>query len=774
MGSIARRTAVAIALPLAGVLLLAALVAVQWRDQLQEARLGQGLAALAAQMSAVVAALQEERSASAAALTGARGFQDMLPELRSRTDQEIRRLDPALAAGQRDATPLAPRLAAVQAALARIARERERVDVGGTTALATADVYTRAIRWLLAAVSAVALDTSSPALAEDLAVYERLMEIMELQAQERGLGAALLGPRGADPELYRRYLNTVDAQRAILREFEQAPPGSPGQRVIEQVRGQPGEAELQAFRRRLADPARLAAADPEAALVWFALATDRSRYLAGGLERVARQMDARAEQLAAAAKARFAALAAGLLGLVVLLAVTSLRLGRGLVWQMRAERRDAERIRYLGQHDQLTGLPNRDFFQQTLETRRRETLEAGQILALHLLDIVDFKGINRVFGSAVGDAVIVEVGRRLADLAPAGCTARLYGDQFAVIQAPLSQRQDAEALARSFLAAFATPIEVDDRQIQLELRIGITLYPPDAKTRDLLLRNADLARQHVDAGARGGYRFYISEMYQQYAAARTLTRDLKHADIEREFFLLYQPKVDPASRRMTGIEALVRWNHPARGLLQPSEFVAEAERSGAIIRLGAWAFAEACRQARAWQRAGLEPPVVAVNLSAVQLHHPTLVSELANALRDSGVAPSRVEIEITESAMIGDVEETLGRLRALRGLGLELAIDDFGTGYSSLTYLQRLPATAVKLDRTFIVGLETSPQSQRIVSAVIALAHGLSLRVTAEGVETDRQLEMLRERGCDEVQGFLLSPPVDAAELSVQLKTQRY
>lgn len=771
MRKIAKHVATAIALPLGASLILAAVLGVYWMDNVQRTSRVVLLADFAYSISSLISSLQQERSISAAHLSKVPGFQEMLPEARAQTDRGRRVFEQqAVADSSRSPSDaVLTQLRITRPALDDIEELRERVDQGSLTPIAAIQGYTLSIDRLQHLVTAIALDISVPALAEHFAAYQRLMVLGEYAARERSLGTALLGASGPDHLTYQQtFLDNMEAQAATMAELSKASPGTPDWTVFQTVSNAPGLEDLQTLRAQLIEPGNLAMPDVPAAMEWFHLTTVYIDHLTTALEQVAIDMSDQAQRLSRRANLQFAAVGAAVLLMLGDVAWVSTLIGRRLLWQMEAERRDAEQIRYLGQHDPLTGLPNRYYFQELLESERRAILEQGQMLALHMLDIVDFKGINRVWGIAAGDEVIREVARRLRSHLPSnGHLARLYGDQFAIVQPRIADQDEARLLAEALIAAFETPIMVDERTIRLEIRVGITLYPPNADTYDALVRSADLARQHVQGA---GYNFYVSEMYQRYLKTKALVRDLKQAVSASEFLLVYQPKVALESGHLCGVEALIRWRHPQRGLLAPGEFMAEAERSGAILGIGSWVLDEACRQLQVWRSQGFQLPVVAINLSPVQLRQADLVHRISQALANARINPRHIEIEVTESAVIDDLEASLAILTEIRALGLTLAIDDFGTGYSSLTYLQRFPATSVKLDRSFIANLEWSQQAQRIVETVITLSQGLGLRVVAEGVESREQWELLRETGCDEVQGYLIAKPLAPEELTAWLK----
>ncbi|RFA29307.1 hypothetical protein CAI21_09525 [Alkalilimnicola ehrlichii] len=772
MREIAKRSAVAVALPLVGCLFLALVLTLQWGESLQRVQRVEQLTELAIGVSSIISALQDERGATAVALSGVPGFAELVPERREVTD---RRLDEAERLFERfrteyDSGALPLELNMALAALDELSMLRSRADQGAAPS-ATVEAYTRIIKRLSQVIDAVALDISVPELATQVVSFQRLMTFIEYSARERSLGAVLLGTPGANEADAQTLANNLALQEALLDQLRMSPVGSVDRQLYEIASENPYAIELQAFRERLLDPLQLTMPDEQAAMQWFLLSSRYILELEAILGRGAEELDAAGVRLVNLAVAYYTGLGTGLLALLVALVWVSAILRRRLLWQMEAEQRDAEHIRFLGRHDPLTGLPNRHYFENLLEEEQRATLDAGEIIALHVLDIVDFKKVNRVWGIAAGDAVIRVVAKRLREvLPPDGLLARLYGDQFAIVQPDVSDKADAEGLARRLIEAFAEPVRVEERAISLHIRIGITLYPPNATTYDALMRNADLARQHVVEG--GGYTFYVSEMYQGYLASKALMRDLKQATEAGEFQLVYQPKIDLATQRLAGLEALIRWRHPEKGLIGPAAFIAEAERSGMIVPIGAWVFAEACRQLKAWNNAGLRMPTVAVNLSPVQLKQADLVEQFRDTLKRYDIKPAQLELEVTESTFIDDIGASSVTLQQLRDLGVCVAIDDFGTGYSSLTYLQRLPVDRLKLDRSFVTALEASAQTERIVEAIITLSHGLGLRVIAEGVETEQQLTMLRAKGCDEVQGFWFSKPLMADELIAWLKAR--
>lgn len=427
------------------------------------------------------------------------------------------------------------------------------------------------------------------------------------------------------------------------------------------------------------------------------------------------------------------------------------------------ERKQAEaRITHMAHHDALTGLPNRVMFHKRL-TEAVARSRRGEPAALLYLDLDKFKGVNDALGHPVGDALLQEVSKRLAlNIREVDTVARLGGDEFAIVQTGLDQPANATTLARRLIDVLSAPYDLDGNQVIIGTSIGIAIIPADGQDPDLLLRNADMALYGAKKAGRGGYCFFEPAMDAVMQARLTLETDLRTAFIESQFEIYYQPLMNIKTRSVVGFEALLRWNHPMRGLVPPSEFIRLAEETGLIIPLGIWVLQQACRDAVKWPG----DMKVAVNVSVVQFGSRTLIADVAAALATSGLPPSRLELEVTESVMLDDTDAVFEVLHQLRALGIGIAMDDFGTGYSSLNYLRRFPFSKVKIDRSFIAGLGMGAHSDAIVTAVTDLCETLGMETLAEGVETEEQLEQLRSGTCGEAQGYLFSRPHPASEVT--------
>jgi diguanylate cyclase (GGDEF)-like protein len=415
-----------------------------------------------------------------------------------------------------------------------------------------------------------------------------------------------------------------------------------------------------------------------------------------------------------------------------------------------------QRITQLAFNDTLTGLPNRTMFQQQLEHLFRAAHGSESLFALHCLDLDQFKVINDTLGHPAGDALLVEAAHRVQRAARGHFVARLGGDEFVVLQTVGDDRDAIDRLARDILLTMAQPVSIDGNEFVPSTSIGIAIAPQDGEDSGTLLRNADLALYRAKEAGRGTYAFFEQSLNERAQQRRRLESDLRLALERGEFELFYQPLFDLEQNRICSFEALLRWRHPKRGLVSPAEFVPVAEDTGLIVPIGAWVIREAATRAARWP----ENIRIAVNVSVVQFHRGALHETILRALADSGLAPDRLEVEITESIFLEGGDTTLRLLHALRTLGVRIALDDFGTGYSSLSYLQSFPFDKLKIDRSFIQNLLTREGATAIVHAITELANALGIETTAEGVEETAQLMELRAHGCSSVQGFLFSEPM--------------
>ncbi|MCW4454615.1 EAL domain-containing protein [Flavobacterium sp. MXW15] len=427
------------------------------------------------------------------------------------------------------------------------------------------------------------------------------------------------------------------------------------------------------------------------------------------------------------------------------------------------QKRAEQELRYLANYDTLTSLPNRALASERLARAIVRARREERLVAVLFLDLDRFKDINDSLGHPMGDRVLRAAAERVQQaVGPQHTVARLSGDEFTVILEDIASQAQAEEVARQVLAAFEPPLQLDERrEVAMSPSIGISLYPQHALVPSELLKHADTAMYQAKAAGRSTYQVYSARMDEQTRHRATLASTLRKIPFDRELKLVYQPRYSLIDRRVVGVEALVRWHSAEFGLVSPSQFIPLAEETGLILEIGEWVLRQACATLRDWREQGQEDLCMSVNVSAIQLQRGDLPDLLARILGQTGVRPGQLELELTESAVMGNVAANAAILRACRDQGVGLAIDDFGTGYSSLAYLKRLPLTTLKIDREFVRDLTLDPDDEAITSAIIAMGHSLSLKVVAEGVESHGQLAFLHENGCDEIQGHLVAPALE-------------
>ncbi|HEU4961363.1 MAG TPA: EAL domain-containing protein [Sphingomonas sp.] len=485
-----------------------------------------------------------------------------------------------------------------------------------------------------------------------------------------------------------------------------------------------------------------------AGLLGLALVLWGSRRLARAIARPIAALDAAARALEEGARTEVAVTGSDEIGR---LAMSFNKMSAGIV-----ERE--HRITHLAFHDTLTDLPNRTFFREQLDAALARAPKRGEHVVVLCLDLDGFKGVNDTLGHPIGDALLRIVGDLLGELAPEGTVSRLGGDEFAVILSEQPGSDRPRVLAQAIVDRMHEPMRAAEHQIATGTSIGIAVGPHDGADADTLLKNADLALYRAKQDGRGVFRFFEPGLDAAARARRQLELDLREALATGQFKLNFQPIYDLAADRIGGFEALLRWTHPVRGAIPPTDFIPVAEDTGLIVAIGEWVLHEACRQASAWPA----DVRVAVNVSPLQFRNSGFTSIVFQALSQSGLAPGRLEIEITESVFLEGADATVALLHRLRGLGVRIALDDFGTGYSSLSYLRSFPFDKIKIDRSFVTNVALDESAGAIVDAIVHLAKALNMDTTAEGVEDDHQLACLKSHGCGSIQGYLFSRPVDA------------
>ena len=441
-----------------------------------------------------------------------------------------------------------------------------------------------------------------------------------------------------------------------------------------------------------------------------------------------------------------------------------------------SERKQAEAtIAFQAYHDLLTGLPNRALFKDRLSQAIVHAKRHGQTLATLFLDMDRFKVVNDTLGHLVGDGLLQAVAQRLRGCLREGDTlSRIGGDEFMLLLPHIRTRDNAAYIAQKILASLKQPFHVEGHEIFVGISIGIAVFPDDGDTIETLVKHADIAMYHAKDSGRNDYKFFTHDLQKSFTGRLAVENEMRHALDKGQFEVYYQPQVSVQDQRIRGMEALIRWNHPSRGIVPPGEFIPIAEESGLIGPISEWVLNAACRQACLWRESELPPITMAVNLSARQIEHPQFVDKFTECLRDHDMTGQGLEIEITESTLMRDMDGSIEKLRRLAELGVEISIDDFGTGYSSLSYLKKLPLHTLKIDRSFIHDLNGHMNNgSTIVAGIAAMAKGLNLNVVAEGVETRAQLEYISTLGCDAYQGYLFSRPVAAVKATEILARQK-
>ncbi len=431
-------------------------------------------------------------------------------------------------------------------------------------------------------------------------------------------------------------------------------------------------------------------------------------------------------------------------------------------------------VQQLAYYDLLTGLPNRLLLQDRLGHALAKAGRDRALLAVLFLDLDRFKLINDTLGHPAGDRLLKTVGGRLNNCVRKSDTvARLGGDEFVIILPTVTHTEDVTRIAEKVLQSLSLPVMLEEKEVFTSTSIGIAMFPADGENVETLVKNADLAMYQAKEKGRGIYQFFSPDMNVRAMHRLTMETALRRALERNELRLFFQEQIDLVTGRITGIEALLRWQHPELGLLEPAEFLYLAEETGQIIGIGEWVLHNACSSNRDWQHAGIAPVRIAVNLSARQLSRYNLAEQVARVLDDTGLPPSWLELELTENTLMSHPDESLAVLKELKALGVSLVIDNFGTGFSSLNYLKKVPVDRLKIDRSFVKDLVTGPADTMVVKTIIAMAHNLGLKVIAEGVEDRIQRDFLHEHGCDAIQGFLASRPVPESKLLALMQNSR-
>ncbi len=441
-----------------------------------------------------------------------------------------------------------------------------------------------------------------------------------------------------------------------------------------------------------------------------------------------------------------------------------------------SERKEAEEvINFQAYHDLLTHLPNRALLKDRLSLAITQARRNKNKLAVMFLDLDRFKLVNDTLGHSMGDRLLKAVANRLQSCLRRGDTlSRFGGDEFTLLLPEVRTRDDVVVIASKILDRLSGPFVIDGHELFVGASIGIAMYPEAGDSEEALIQNADIAMYHVKGRGKNGYQFFSEEMNNKFSTRLSMERELRNGLIQEELVVYYQPQVSLSSGRIVGVEALVRWQHPSRGLIEPAEFLSMAEEAGLMTQIDEYVQQRAFTDVAGWRRSGMGDIRVSVNLSALQIEQDNFVDRFIGSLTSAGLEPASVKLEITENILMDDMEVVIPKLRELRRLGVRIAIDDFGTGYSSLSYLQQFPINTLKIDRSFVCDIRAEEGDASIINAIVAMARGLKLDLIAEGVENRTQLRYLHSQGCSEVQGFIFSPAVPAAEVQLLLAQDPY
>lgn len=446
---------------------------------------------------------------------------------------------------------------------------------------------------------------------------------------------------------------------------------------------------------------------------------------------------------------------------------------RGAGTDITEQKKAEQKIQYLAFHDPLTGLPNRALLEDRMQQAIAYSARTSSCLALLYLDLDNFKKLNDSLGHTAGDSLLKEIALRLRECVRESDTiSRQGGDEFVLILNKLESAENCVPAVQKILSRLQDPIQADGHEIFTSASIGLAVYPEDGTDFESLRKKADVAMYQSKESGRNTYRFFEESMNQEAGEHLMLRNGLRRGLERQEFELYYQPQIDLLTGQVFGAEALLRWHHPELGLVQPGKFIPVAEESGLIVPMGEWVIFEACRQAVAWRNEGLPALLIAVNLSAVQFKRGNVEQTVVDALAKTGHNPAHIELELTESILLQNVEQVLANVKRLKLLGVHLSIDDFGTGYSSLSYLKRLDIDKIKIDQSFIRDLANDPDDAAIVNAIVQMSHSLNLQVIAEGVEDENMVQLLRKFGCDQAQGYFFARPIAAADFAAYLRSK--
>nr|WP_242466990.1 EAL domain-containing protein [Ectothiorhodospira shaposhnikovii] len=764
MDRLGPRISLAIGVPIIAFMVIAGMALFDRQQFSHDVSRGLAAAGLALEGKRLIHALQTERGSSVGFLSAQdNDFQTIMEGARQSTDAVMERFIPLARHALDIRDPIFQQLMEkVLNDLDQLENHRTEVDHLRLEPIEALPFYNRLVEAMILIATHIPEALPNADIQKLITTYRPLLLFKEYSGLERALGSAWLSAQTPDSLVFQHYVSAVAIQGNHRRQFLALAPAHLADILIS-IEAQPANQELLATRAAILNYG--AADKPEYlnAVRWFHVTTERIDALLELEITLAREIMTKASDARKRARHEVTVLLITILVLLSLSLGLSAAIARDLIRRYRMYQASMDRIAHMARHDPLTDLPDRRYFTELLEQRLQSARSTQTPCSLCLLDLKGFADVNRIWGESVADQVLLQVTDNIRATSPPDMLlARIYGDQFALFMEHQADARDSTALAERALQTLDTPLEVGQRRIDTGGKAGLVTCPPYPEHAAELLSLAAFALEHAKSDNRRNIRSYEPVMLANHTSLKQLDQDLERGLKEGQFTLHYQPKIDLETGLVVSVEALLRWQHPDRGNVPPDMFIPRAEANGTIIEIGDYVLREACRQAQYWREHGHPTLTMAVNLSTVQIYQADLLERVEKALALSGLPAEALELELTESGLMEDMDTAVSVLRQLVERGISLSVDDFGTGYSSLAYLRRFPVDTLKLDKRFVQDLEAGgdQEGESVAEAVLAMARSLSLICIAEGVETPAQAAWLRERGCQQAQGYLYGRPL--------------
>lgn len=764
MDRLGPRISLAIGAPIIAFMVIAGMALFDRQQFSHDVSEGLAVAGLALESKRLIHALQAERGSSVGFLSARdNDFQIILEEARRSTDAGMARFMPLAREALDIEDPVLQQLMGrLLIDLDHLENHRVEVDHLGLEPVEALLLYNRLVEAMILIATHIPETLPNADIRKLITAYRPLLLLKEYSGLERALGSAWLSAREPDSLVFQHYVSAVAIQGNHRGQFMALAPPHLADRLVT-IEAQPANQELLAARAAILNYGVAAKPEYLSAVRWFNVTTERINALLELEITLTGEIMTQAGNARKRAQHEVIVLLSTILLLLGLSLGLSVAIARDLVHRYRMHQASMDRIAHMARHDPLTDLPNRRYFTELLEQRLQSARSTHTPCTLCLLDLKGFADVNRIWGESVADQVLMQVTDNIRVTNPPDILlARIYGDQFALFTEHQPGSWDSAAFAERILKVLDAPLKVGQRRIDTSGKAGLITCPPYPEHATELLALAGFALEHAKSDHRRQFRSYEPVMLANHTALKQLDQDLEKGLKEGQFTLHYQPKIDLQTGLVVSVEALLRWHHPDRGNVPPDMFIPRAEANGTIIEIGDYVLREACRQAQHWREHGHPTLTMAVNLSTVQVYQADLLERVKQALTQSGLPAEALELELTESGLMQDMDTAVSVLRQLVELGISLSVDDFGTGYSSLAYLRRFPVDALKLDKRFVQDLEAGDgeEAETVAEAVLAMARSLSLICVAEGVETPAQAAWLKERGCQQAQGYLYGRPL--------------